>query len=246
MNVKKIIGLLFLIAPFTPLSAQTAQEKFTVEANAFLQRYVSDGSVDYANIKKNFPEIESLYKQVGQMNLNNAADQEKKAFYINAYNLVVIYQVTKYYPLKSALDASGFFDQIKHRVAGEELTLNGLEIGKLLKRSAAQPYGDARVHFVLACAAKGCPKLAGFTFQPDKLDAQLEDRAKLALNNSYFIRVNKGQKKVEVSKIFTWYEKDFTGGGKSVLAYINQYRQEKIPIDYQVSNYEYDWSLNSK
>ncbi|MEM6360586.1 MAG: DUF547 domain-containing protein, partial [Bacteroidota bacterium] len=48
----------------------------------------------------------------------------KNAFFVNAYNLIVIYQVAKFYPLKSPLDRSGFFDRVKHTVAGESITLN--------------------------------------------------------------------------------------------------------------------------
>ena len=239
MRSLALCGLLYATA--FAAAAQADLEKFTGEADAFLRAYVQDGKVDYANLKKDFGKIESLYNQVGTMNLANAPENARKSFYLNAYNLVVIYQVTKFFPLKSALDASGFFDQVKHRVAGEAITLNALEMDKLIRT-----YGDARVHFTLACAAKGCPKLASFAFQPATLDAQLDERAALALNSPYFIRVNKGQKKAEVSKIFDWYRKDFTNGGKSVVAYINQYRREKIPTDYALGFYEYDWSLNSK
>ncbi|MBC7921531.1 MAG: DUF547 domain-containing protein [Ferruginibacter sp.] len=242
MKKIRLFVLCFLLcATAFAAAAQANLEKFTQEADAFLRAHVRDGKVDYANVKKDFQKIKSLYDQVGRMNLANAPDNARKAFYLNAYNLAVIYQVAWFYPLKSALDASGFFDQVKHPIAGESMTLNALEITKLIKT-----YGDARVHFTLACAAKGCPKLAGFAFQPATLDAQLDERAKLALNNPYFIRVNKNQKKAEVSKIFDWYKKDFTGGGKTVLAYINQYRREAIPADYTVGFYEYDWSLNSQ
>ena len=235
-----VLGIFFCTVVFAA-AAQANLEKFTGEADAFLRTHVQDGRVDYANVKKDFKKIESLYDQVGTMNLTNASESARKAFYLNAYNLAVIYQVTKLYPLKSALDASGFFDQLKHRVAGEAMTLNALETDKLIKA-----YGDARVHFTLACAAKGCPKLASFAFRPATLDAQLDERARLALNSAYFIRVNKGQKKAEVSRIFDWYQKDFTNGGRSVLAYINQYRREKIPTQYALAYYEYDWSLNGK
>ena len=66
------------------------------------------------------------------MDLSSASAESKKAFYINAYNLIVIYQVSKFYPLKSPLDKSGFFDKVKHQVAGEALTLNALELKTLV------------------------------------------------------------------------------------------------------------------
>jgi len=50
--------------------------------------------------------------------------------------------------------------------------------------------------------------------------------------------------KVLISKIFDWYKKDFTQNGMSVLEWINQYRNQKIPSGYSLGYYEYNWSLN--
>ena len=65
----------------------------------------------------------------------------------------------------------GFFDGIKHTVMGEEVTLNQLEKGLLYPQ-----FPDPRLHFVLVCAAKGCPPLDNCAYQPEKLDDQLTKR----------------------------------------------------------------------
>lgn len=212
---------------------------FFVKTDDFLKKYVKDGMVEYQAIKNNSSSINALYSEIGKMDLSGASEPEKKAFYINAYNLIVIYQVTKYYPLKSPLDQSGFFDKVKHSVAGESLTLNHLEIKKIIL-----PYNDPRIHFVLACAAKSCPPLASFAFIPDKLDAQLEERTKLSINDGDWLKVDNKDKKAYISKIFEWYQKDFTKAGTSVLAFINRYRKTAIPDSYSIKYYEYDWGLN--
>lgn len=173
------------------------------------------------------------------MNLQGSSSDSKKAFFINAYNLLVIQAVINQYPVKSVMDKPGFFDKTIHLVAGEKLTLNDLEKKKLL-----QPYQDARLHFVLACAAVSCPLLANFAYTPNDLNNQLTTRTGLALNNNSFIRVSKKDQKVQVSKIFDWYKTDFTGNNQPVLTFINTYRTDKIPANYQVSYYEYDWALN--
>ncbi len=232
-----LITVLFLSISLNS-SAQNLADYFK-EVNTFLTKYSMDGMVKYSQVKKSDSRIEAIYNQIGSMNLDGASPAEKKAFYINAYNMVVIYQITKYYPLKSALDQSGFFDQVKHTIAGERMTLNKLEIVKLLST-----YKDSRVHFALSCAAKGCPKLASFAFFPNKLDQQLKDRSELALNSNYFIRLNQKDKKVSISMIFKWYEKDFTTNGNTVLSSINKFRNNKIPSSYSIDYYKYDWSLN--
>lgn len=242
MKRLKLSWALFGLLTIGSISAQAqSPEEFSKHADSFFKKYVSDGAVSYSKIKQNIVEVEGLYQEVGKMNLEKANDAAKKAFFINAYNVIVIYWVAKHYPLKSPLDNSGFFDKVKHSVAGESLTLNALEIKKLLNT-----YKDARVHFTLACAAQSCPPLASFAYTPDALDQQLTERTAKALNNPNWLKVQPGKKTVQASKIFDWYNKDFTGGGKSLIEWINQYKKEKIPANYAVGYYEYDWSLNDK
>lgn len=229
----------FLLTP--SLFAQTTSSAFTDGVDGFMKAHVANGRVDYAQFKKSDGDLTNLYKKAGAVSLAGASDNEKKAFYINAYNVAVIHQVVQAFPLKSPLDKPGFFDQVKHRVAGQEITLNQLEKDKLLAA-----YGDARVHFAVVCAAVSCPPIANFAYTADKLDAQLDERTRLALNNPSFVRVSKGQKKAELSKIFDWYKRDFARGGQPVLTFINGFRREKIPGDYAVGFYEYDWTLNGR
>ncbi len=215
---------------------------FFQKSDAFFKMYVHDGKVAYKTIKANNAEIQALYADVESMSLASASEKEKKAFYANAYNLIVIYQVTKYYPLKSPLDQSGFFDKVKHTVAGEPMTLNFLEIKKLILT-----YKDPRIHFALACAAISCPPLASFAYMPETMDSQLNTRSSLALNNNDWLIVKPSEKKVLLSKIFDWYNKDFTmNGDNTVIAFINKYRKSPIPANYSVDYYEYNWSLNEE
>ncbi|MBK5277812.1 MAG: DUF547 domain-containing protein [Bacteroidia bacterium] len=239
MMKAKILTIAFY---FTGLSGNSADVKsFISSADIFLKKYVSNGQVSYSKIKENSIEIEALYRQIGDADLNRLDENSKKAFYINAYNLISIYWVTMNHPIKSPMDVNGFFDKVEHTVATEQLTLNDLEKNKLLA-----PYKDARLHFVLVCAARSCPPLPSCAFEPNILDKQLTERATLALNDKEWIKVYAVQKKVELSKIFDWYKADFTADGKTLLDWINQYRKIKIPNSYLVSYYEYDWALNAK
>jgi hypothetical protein len=238
--MKRFLIILFLTILF-PSAQATDVPTFVKSADTFFKKYVSNGAVAYTKIKQNMTEVETLYTSVGEMDMSKENDSNKKAFYINAYNIAVIFWVVKHYPLKSPLDNSGFFDKVKHRIAGEEMTLNSLEIKKLLLT-----YKDARFHFALACAAKSCPPLASFAYTPEGLDKQLNDQATAALNNPEWLKINAAQKKIELSKIFEWYKKDFTMEGKTEIEWINQFRKEKIPTTYAVGFYEYNWALNEK
>ncbi|GAA0891274.1 hypothetical protein GCM10009122_09530 [Fulvivirga kasyanovii] len=239
--MKKFVVAFLLGISLTP-AVGFDLDSFFKQSDTFFKKYVQNGKVAYKTINSQFSEIESLYKTIGEADLSAASDTEAKAFYINAYNLIVIYQVSKYYPLKSPLDQSGFFDKVKHTVAGTSMTLNFLEIKKLILA-----YKDPRIHFALACAAVSCPPLADFAYMPGQLDQQLDTRTKLALNDPVWLKVRPDQKKVQLSKIFEWYHKDFVMGGESsVLEFINKYRTKNIPTSYAIAYYEYDWSLNER
>ena len=231
-----LITLLFL--NFFNLSAQTLNTFFT-DADSFMKKWVKNGYINYGDLKAQFNEIENLQNQINNISLSNASDLEKKAFYINAYNLLVIYQVTKYYPLKSPLDKSGFFDKFNHKVAGETVTLNRIE-----KKYLILKYRDPRIHFAVACAAVSCPPLSSFAFVPHKLEQQLDNRTRKAMEHEFVVKINKSEKKLHVSKIFDWYSVDFGKSPTSVIEFINKNSAKQIPSDYSLSYQEYDWSLN--
>ncbi|MEM9258889.1 MAG: DUF547 domain-containing protein, partial [Bacteroidota bacterium] len=201
-----------------------------------LSTHVKNGRVDYTTLKAS-NELAPLIADIEAVDLSALSGNERKAFLINAYNLLVVNQALENHPLKSVLDVSGFFDGKKQNIGGRKLTLNQLEKDLLLKE-----YKDARLHFVLVCGALGCPPITNFAYQPAKLEAQLERQTRLALNDAAFIRVNDNE--VGLSQIFEWYASDFGGSKAKVLDFINGYRTTALPADAKVSYYTYDWSLN--
>lgn len=237
--MKRMLLSLLALFLYQSVAMAISTADFTNQADIFLGKYVEYGNVAYSKIKQNKAEIDQLYQMIADVDLSKASDAEKKAFYINAYNLIVIHHIVEYYPLKSALDKNGFFDQLKHRVAGESLTLDQIEKGKVIIK-----YRDPRVHFAFSCAAKGCPKLAGFAYRADKLDEQLDRRTRQVVQDLKFTWFDLDNRVVYISKIFDWYERDFTQDGKTVVEWINQYRNKEIPRHFSVVHYDYDWSLN--
>ena len=218
------------------LSAGTPAEFFDA-TDALLSRYVKGGRVDYAGLKASGA-LNPLVEDIAAADLATLRGNERKAYLINAYNLLVIDQALANYPLKSVLDVNGFFDGKKQTIGGRSLTLNQLEKDLLLKE-----FNDPRLHFVLVCGANGCPPITDFAYQPNGLDAQLERQTRAALNDAAFIQVTGND--VALSQIFEWYAGDFGGSKARVLGYINGYRTTALPTDARVSYYTYDWSLNT-
>lgn len=229
-----------------PAKAAVSLTKATVPDDAFytalsqlLQKHVTEGQVDYRSLQIDKAELQRLVQQIARYDVKGAPAAERKAFYMNAYNVLVLQQVLSHYPLKSVMDVPGFFDKQQFNVAGERLTLNELEKQKLLA-----PYKDARVHFALVCAAKSCPPLLNKAYTPAQVEAQLEAQARQTLQSPKFIKVQDGGKKVLVSEIFKWYEQDFLQEASSIAAYINRFRQHALPQGYRLGYYTYSWDLN--
>ncbi len=233
-----VMSVVMLMLLCMTSSAQKLDQSFFKDTNSFLKKHVSQRSVDYAAAKMD-KSLTALISRIATTDLTDASAYQKQAFYINAYNLHVINQVSLSYPIGSVMDKGGFFDKMRIEVAGESLTLNELEKDKLLKK-----YMDARFHFVLVCGAVGCPPITDFAYTPDRLEQQLDQQARNALNDAGFIKVVDG--KTQLSEIFKWYADDFGGSKDNVIKYINRFRNAKIASSSKVSYYNYDWKLNDK
>ena len=209
---------------------------FYQASERLLSKYVEEGLVDYASLKTS-GELAPIVKLIEQAEIDGLPPLERKAFLINAYNLLVIDQVVQHYPTSSVMDVTNFFDAKRVNVAGEQTSLNKLEKEILLKE-----FPDARLHFVLVCGAVDCPPIISKPYLPTTLESQLDRQTKLALNDKEFLKVAAGR--LELSKLFDWYASDFGGDKKSVLSFINTFRDTPVDEASKVSYYDYDWSLN--
>lgn len=234
-------SFLFVMLSLFQLKGQTAiNEAFFDRTDQLLSKYVKDGLIDYAHIGDD-PLFEELNQTITSAQIGSLNRATKVAFYINAYNLLTIKRVTDNYPIESVYSVVGFFEANKVKVAGKKTSLNAIEKDILLKE-----YNDPRYHFVLVCGALGCPPIVPFAYRPEQLEQQLEQQIALALNDPEFIKVNDAEQKVELSQIFKWYKKDFGGNDAAALAYVNEYRENKIPSSYAIDYYSYDWTLNEQ
>ncbi len=239
MLIYKILILtVFLISG---ISNSAAQSLFFDHADQLLRAYVEDGKVLYEILAEDKELINELTREIGDFSVQGISPEEEKAFYINAYNLLVIKELTDHYPVASPLDIEGLFDRKKHRIAGKMLTLNELEKEILMKK-----FFDPRLHFVLVCGANGCPPIPSLAFRPDNVESMIQKATSEALNDEGYIRVDRKAKSVALPMIFKWYRDDFLKSAGNVIAFLNAYRKEHIPESFSITYYPYDWSLNIK
>jgi hypothetical protein len=228
-------------------------------------KYTQNGSasrVDYAGFVKDHAQLKAVlddYSKVTRAEFDAWTKPQQQAFLINAYNAFTVELIlTKYPDLKSIRDLGGFvskpWSKKFFKLFGQDSYLDFIEHEMLRKEGV---YDDPRVHVAVVCASIGCPMLRNEAFTADKLEAELDDGMKRFLSDRTRNRYNAQSKKLEVSKIFDWYGKDFEKGHKgytSVKATMAHYADQLAdkPEDRSavrdqkadVTFLDYDWSLN--
>lgn len=233
---------LLLISLFaaSTLHAQSYVETYS----RLLAKYVTPSGVRYSAWKANSADVQALQDVVNDISKNGPANDRnsKLAYYMNAYNAWILYGVIEKYPVKSIRDIAplfGFFTSNRIVVAGEKMSQNKLEKEIIIKR-----FDEPRIHFAINCASASCPPLMPRAFTAATLDADLDKLATKFLNsNPKGLKLSDDEKSVAVSKIFEWNADAFKKAG-GVLAFINQYRKEKLPGSIKLTYQDYDWSLN--
>lgn len=234
------VTLLAVALLFSFVSHSQSLVELESSTNAFLQSHLKGGGIDYAGISKDKSQLTDLRARYAAANTIDISPKQHLSFWINAYNITVIGSIMDHWPTTSPQSISGFFDSEKHTIAGIELTINQIEKEQILKIHA-----DARVHFVLVCGAKGCPQISSEAFTADNVDAQLNERTKVALDDPNFMRIDDEKQIVGLSQIFNWYEKDFKASHPSVKGFINAHRSTPLPEKFKIEHYSYDWTVNT-
>jgi hypothetical protein len=235
-----------LIAPIL-LSAGSAWAGFEhAPLDALLRRHVERGRVDYDAIKRSDRDrakLEAYVRSLAKAKVDTLDKQQQLAFYLNAYNALVLRAVVRRRPkLKRVMDVEGFFKQHTYRVAGRELTLDQLE-NKLIRPR----FRDPRIHFALVCAARSCPPLQERAFRGATLERTLERLTRAFINSPRGVRL--GQGKPRISKIFDWYAADFRAAAGSVGKYLARYHARgaaSLGATRTFAFLPYDWALNIK
>ena len=228
-------------------------------------RYLDAGHasrLDYAGMARDHDRFKAVladFEKVPRGEFDGWSKPEREAFLINAYNAFTVEKILTRYPdLRSIRDFGTIFgNPWKDRfftLLGEPMSLDGIEHGMLRMEGA---YDEPRVHVAVVCGSAGCPMLRNEPFVAGRLDAQLEDAMRRFLSDRSRNRYDPGAGKLEVSRIFDWYAKDFGHGWHdyaSVKATFARYAdlladraEDRAAIRAQrveVTFLDYDWSLN--
>ena len=221
-----------------------------------LKSYVSYGLVDYDGMKKDYLFREYL-GELGACNPNALeTDDDKLALACNAYNAFVIDGIIGH-DIRDTCNGFeqenvGFFDLKEHIFAGQTMSLNDLEHGKIRPE-----FRDPRIHVALVCAARSCPAIRGEAYIGERIQTQLDDQSKLFANNPKYVNYDSESNTLLLSQILKWYGEDWdakypNGGYLEWLAGLVDKPAMKVTIEEAIRKQvtvgfsTYDWTLNSQ
>ena len=259
-----VLACCFVASPSAQESTEAARSK---TLDQLLDLYVRNGDVYYRAIKSERAKLDGYVNQLATVSVDTLSREEQIAFWLNAYNALVLRTVADHYPIqgrsttypaKSIRQIPGAFERLPHRVAGRTLTLDQIE------QTVLSGFHDPRVYFALGRGAVGSGRLRSEAFTSARLEAQLADVAAECVTRAQCLAIDRETGKVGASSIFSWREQEFATAyadkapaafamrspiERAVVAFVQPrlLATEKEFIaknTFQVTYTTFDWTLN--
>jgi uncharacterized protein DUF547 len=239
-----LLGLALLVG-----NIASAKEPDWTLYNRILHDYVKPANkhdialnwVDYSQLK-NDPDFAIVVGELGGFPVSSlTTEDEKLAFYINAYNILAIKTIIDHWPVESIKDVGSFIYPVWYhqvgKVDGNTISLNVIE------HEILRQMGEPRIHFAIVCASISCPDLRTEAYTAPKLRAQLDDQVQRFLHNqAKGLRVVAGD--AHVSQIFDWFDDDFKKQG-GIETFLRHYVSLPATVSIKI-DIPYNWSVNGE
>lgn len=256
-------------------SAQLIIEELRTILLVLEEQFIGDQgrSVDYqaAGTSEKFKIYKHYISELQRISLDALEENERKAFFINAYNMLMIHGLIEYGAPSNYVARHHFFHNTCYVIDGQLYSLHQIEHG-ILRGNRIPPGSlfrafsssdprllhaiiefDPRIHFALVCGAKSCPPVK--IYSADALDEQLQAAAESFVSGEMV--ADREARQVTLSQIFSWFAKDFGATTEEVLLYIlplcrGQQKEDLARLlakgnrdDIQLCYSDYNWNLNS-
>eukprot|EP01104_Vermistella_antarctica_P007713 TRINITY_DN1890_c0_g2_i1.p1 TRINITY_DN1890_c0_g2~~TRINITY_DN1890_c0_g2_i1.p1 ORF type:complete len:460 (+),score=97.62 TRINITY_DN1890_c0_g2_i1:147-1526(+) len=256
----------------THLTPNELSRKLQNQMNVIKDRFMdsSGQSVDYEAIVQSneFVEFVVTTLSLQELNIGDLTPTERKSFFINTYNALVIHGNIMIGAPRNAFQRSTFYSKVSYNIGGLTYALSDIEHGVLRgNRKPPGPFSgkrfgkndprlkyicelDHRIHFALNCGAKSCPPIN--VFVPDTIDEDLDLAAEAFCEQE--VQVKPMKKQVVMSSLMYWYAKDF-GSNKSeicstIARYVDAEKRDAMTMmtkgKFTLKYARYDWGTNSK
>ncbi len=224
MRLNIILLFIFFISQ-TSNGQKQLLGSFIDQTDDLLQSHVEYEKVHYQVLASNKLVMNELVTKIATIDLAPLSEQEQKAFYINAYNILVINSIVGYYPLLSIDEYWEFEKEKIQLVAGKKYGLNEL------KKFIVDKYQDTRLYFILADGTVSGAITPNFAYKAENIDNQIESQLISLFNRYQFLQIDALKKEAKIPFIFKKYKENFK---PSVVDFINKYSLLKLGKDYYI------------
>lgn len=206
-------------------------KSFTEEYALLLSEFVNEeGMVNYGKLRRQRLRLKATISQlslIDEIEYESASVDEKKVFWINAFNLQVLNIIVENYPIESkrlrrlwwppdsirhippvSMVGTPKWNRFKFIVMNEQFTLTEIE-----NRFLRKEFGDPRVFFALTLASQDSPQLRNKPYTANKLNEQLGEQVRNSLSRSRIFKIDKKKNKVFLTVLLQpklpWYGTEF-------------------------------------
>ena len=209
-----IASCLVLVCALVPAAAQDRPSSAPSRKglDEILDLYVRDGLVYYRALKVDRRRLDGYVASLAETAIDASSREERLAFWLNAYNALVLKTVIDHYPIprqskdypdRSIRQIPGAFERLTHRVGRRMVTLDQIE------QTILATFQDPRVYFAIGRGAMGSGRLRSEAFAPEQLETQLAEVAAECVNRAQCVEVDRANTRVAISSIFSWRSEDF-------------------------------------
>jgi len=189
-------------------------EGATPAYDRLLDQNVRDGLVYYRALKQQRGPLDRFVAAlaVPSATIDGWSRERRAAFWINAYNAVVLRLIVDHYPIAGRASAyppnsvrqiPGAFDRLTWRVGGRSLTLDQLETTVIAE------FDDPRMFLALGRGAVGSGRLRSEAYDPARLEEQLTSVVIDCVQAVTCVRADEAAKVFWVSPVLSWREAAF-------------------------------------
>ena len=253
MKKHRVAFLISMVVIFSAVQGAMADTFDHLLFDQILKQYVDDrGLIDYNGIAKD-RRFSEYMESLKTAKVEEMSQDGQLAFWINAYNAVIIDKVIKMKPKKSVREtfipgvwtSTKIFTSRKNVVAKEQLSPDDIEHEILRKR-----FKEPRIHFAIVCASSGCPPLPRIAYTEENVQVRLEEETRKYINSTRGTRIDRAENTLHLSKLFDWFKSDFVDKSGSVIDFVRPYLREEVVLFLdrkpKIDFLHYDWALNAK
>ena len=257
---------LMLLALMVPRAAMAFDHGYALW-NSDLKRYNDNGYVHYAAWQRNQQRLDQFIDEitaVSHRELKQWPKAKQEAFWINAYNALVIKRILVVYPKYDYEHVTSW------KIAGQKLTVGQLR-DNILRGTESSVFAlstalgrdtdiaaekDFRVLFAFCEGRKFSPPLASQAYTAKRLSDQLERQVRRTLADHSFLQVDVKRKTLHVGNFFRVYQGDFkrfkgngllfersTGSDRGVLRFIYDYLDQPTQ-DAVLARQKWPWRVD--